>query len=256
MDSTATTPGSSNPDEFYDAAPLEPHLLYQGEILIDTPILTMPKPSRWQLLRTRSGRRVDEALQSGNLGGLVRVIDSNVSSEEWQANNLGDYAMAQLDKNPVLVLNQTCDVQSNHFLQVAPIFSAEAERRDIEKLMRGEVYSAFWLQKRPPEIPDESYADLELIQSVHKSYIKRIREGQHFRLGAARVRMLQSTITRYFGRPNSFDARSETVPRTGTYLCVSCFYLDARVTAMPLQEGTRFQVCATCGGTFWVLKGR
>jgi hypothetical protein len=254
--SSANIPGNINPDDFYYAAPLEPHLLYQGEILADIPTLAMPKPSLWLLLRTRSGRRVDEALEQGNIGGLVRVLDSNQSKEEWQADNRGDFAMALLDKNPVLVLNQTCDVQSNHFIQVAPIFSAVAEKRDVEKLMKGEVYSAFWLKKRPPEIPDESYADLEIIQAVHKSYIKRIRPDQHFRLNSERTRELQRTLTRYFGRPNSFDSRSDSVPRAGTYLCVSCFYMDARVTSVSIEEGEKFSACKTCGGTAWVLKGR
>jgi hypothetical protein len=254
--SSANIPGDSGFDDFYDAAPLEPHLFYQGEIFINVPILTMPKPSRWQLLRTRSGKRVDEALQHGNLGGLVQVLDSNQSQEQWQTNDRGDYVMALLDKNPILVLNQTCDVQTNHFLQVAPIFSAEAEQRDIERLMKGEIFSTFWLKKHPPAIPDESYADLELIQSIHKSYIKRIRPDQHFRLSSERIRMLQRTITRYFGRPNSFDARSERAPATGIYLCVSCFYLDARVTTISLDVGSIFETCPTCGGTAWVVKGR
>jgi hypothetical protein len=245
-----------NSDDFYDTAPLEPYLLYQGEILTDVPIFTMPKPSRCLLLRTRSGKRVDEALEHGNLGGLVKVLDSNQSKEEWQADNRGDYAMALLEKNPVLVLNQTCDVQSNHFLQIAPIFSAEAEKKDVERLIKGEFYSAFWLKKHSPEIPDESYADLELMQSIHKSYIRRMRAKQHFRLNSARTRELQRTLTRYFGRPNSFDSRSDSVPRSGTYLCISCFYMDGHVTAVSFEEGTSFSTCETCGGTAWVLKGR
>lgn len=256
MTSTANIPGNMGSDDFYEATPVESSLLYQGEILIDVPLLTMPKPTHWLLLRTKSGKRVDDALQHGNLGGLVKVLDSNQSKEEWQASNQGDFAMALLDKNPVLVLNQTCDVQNNDFLQIAPIFSAEAEEKNLEKLVKGEFYSAFWLKKHPPEIPDESYADLELIQAVHKNYVKRIRADQHFRLTSVRTRELQRTLTRFFGRPNSFDSRSDTVPRTGTYLCVSCFYMDARVTSVSLVEGGRFATCQTCGGTAWVLKGR
>jgi len=258
--SSANIPGNVDPDCFYDTSPLEPHLLYQGEVIADVPFLTMPKPSRWLLLRTKSGRRVDEALNHGNLEGLVKVLDSNQSKEQWLADNRGDYAVALLDKGPVLVLNQTCDLQTNHFLQVAPIRDAqnEAEKKDIEKLMKGEVFSAFWLKKHPPEIPEESYADLELIQAVHKSYIKRIRPDQHFRLGPARTRDLQSAITRYFGRPNSFDSRHDIVPRNGTWLCVRCFYLDARVTSLTLSEGASFPICPACGGesSAWVIKGR
>jgi hypothetical protein len=250
------TRGETDSDEFYDSDPLEPNQLYQGEILTDLPILSMPKPGRWQLLRTKSGKRVDEALEQGNLGGLVKVLDSNQSQEQWQADKTGDYAMAILEKRPALVLNQTCDVQHNHFLQVAPIYSAEAVNIDLDKLKRSEIYDAFWIAKNPPEIPEESLADLELIQAVHKSYIKRIRPNQHFRLNSTRIRALQRTITRYFGRPNSFDSRSDIAPRTGVYMCVRCFYMDARITSMPLTEGGNFSACETCGGTGWVLKGR
>lgn len=256
MNSSANTPGDGTPEEFYDSNPLEPNQLYQGEILADLPILSMPKPSRWQLLRTKSGRRVEEVLQHGNLGGLVCVLDSNQSTEQWRADNLGDYAMGILDKRPVLVLNQNCDVQHNHFLQVAPIFSADTGSPNIEKLRAGEIFSTFWMAKKTPEIPEESYADLELIQAVHKSYIKRIRPDQHFRLGPGRIRLLQRTITRYFGRPNSFDSRADLAPRTGIYMCVACFYMDARVTAVSLVEGSNFTACNTCGGTGWVSKGR
>lgn len=256
MNSSVNTHGEVPPEESYDSNPLEPNQLYQGEILADLPILSMPRPSRWQLLRTRSGRRVEEALQQGNLGGLVYVLDSNQSAEQWRADNLGDYAMGILDKRPVLVLNQNCDVQYNHFLQVAPIYSAQAQNTDVEKLKQGAIFSAFWIPKHPPEIPEESFADLELIQAIHKSYIKRIRPDQHFRINTARVRLLQQSITRYFGRPNSFDSRSDVAPRTGTYMCVSCFYMDGRVTSMLLAEGNNFSSCPTCAGTAWVLKGR
>lgn len=255
MSSSANTPGDASSDSFYDPAPLEPNQLYQGEILTDVPILTMPKPTRWLLLRTRSGKRVDEALRYGVTGGTVNVLDSNQTAETWYGDGLGDFAMAVLDKRPVLVLNQTCDVQYKDFLQVAPIYPAEGDAGALEKLKRGERFSAFWIQAHPPEIPTESYADIELIQAVHKTYLKRIRPGQHFRLTAQRIRMLQSAITRYFGRPNSYDIKSDKAPTTGTYLCVGCFYMDADVTRIELSEGSPFQACPTCHGTQWVLKG-
>jgi hypothetical protein len=252
--STASTLGDQDPDDFYDAAPLEPHLVYQGEVLFDVPILSMSKPPCWQLLRTRSGRRVDEALEHGNLGGLVKVLDSNLSKEEWQADNRGDFAMAILDKNPVLVLNQTCDVQTNDFLQVAPIFPANTSADHFARLRAGDIYSAFWLPPHLPVIPVDSYADLELIQAVHKSYFRRA--AHHFRLSPQRTRALQRTVTHYFGRPNSFDSRSDHVPRTGTYLCVSCFYMRGSITAASLEEGASFPTCQTCGPTQWILRGR
>jgi hypothetical protein len=192
--------------------------------------------------------RRDNALEHGNIGGQVRVLDSNQSKEQWQTNNQGDFAIAMLDKSPALVLSQTCDIQNNDFLQIAPVFSAEAEERDLEKLRIGEIFSTFWLKKHPPELLDESYADLELIRAVHKSYIKMILPTQHFRLRSDRTRELLRTVTRYFSRPYSFDSRSDLAPRTGTYMCVRCFYMEARLTAVHLGEGSQFPVCDSCNG--------
>ena len=192
MRSNASTLGEEIPEDFYDPVPLEPGLLYQGEILADVPILSMPKPNAWQLLRTKSGRRVHDALNHGGLGGLVKVLDSNLSTEQWYADKLGDYAMAVLDKAPALLLSQTCDVQNKDFLQIAPIFSAGSDSTYIERLKKGEILSAFWVKKHLPEIAEESYADLELIQAVHKSYLRRISQKQHFRMNAQRTRILQS----------------------------------------------------------------
>ena len=255
MSSSANIPGEPTPDDFYDAAPLEPHLLYQGEILVGVPILNMPKPSPWQLLRTQSGRRVHDALEHGNLGGRIRVVDSNLSTEQWYADGLGDYAMAVLDKRPALVLSQTCDLQNKDFVQVAPIFPAQTEGTYLTRLQNWEIFSALWIKAHPPEISEESFADLELIQAIHKTYVRGIGQGQHLRMSASRTRLLQRSITRYFGRPNSFDSHDHA-PVVGTYLCVRCFYMDGVATPVELAEGAEFPDCARCRGTQWVLQGR
>ena len=47
MTSSASTLGNlGSDDDFYDVAPLEPHLIYQGEILADVPILSIAKANR------------------------------------------------------------------------------------------------------------------------------------------------------------------------------------------------------------------
>lgn len=252
-----STPGNPphQQDDFYDAAPLEPHLLYQGEVLIDIPFLSMPKESRWTLLRTRSGRMLDEALEHGNVGGTVKALDSNQSKEQWYTATEGDFAIARLSKRPVLVLSQNCDIQYKDFIQIAPIFEAEGSEEEISGLKKGELFSAFYLKAHPPELPRESYADFELIQAVHKSYVKQIRAEQHFRIKPAHVRELQRRLTRYFGRPNSFDVATDKVPRTGTYLCVTCFYMSGIVTHQDRTEGEAFEVCPLCEGDKWVFKG-
>jgi hypothetical protein len=256
VSSSANIPGDAVSDPFYDPTPVEPDQLYQGEILTDVPIFLMPKPSRWLLIRTASGRRVDEALKYGATGGTVKVLDSNQTGITWYGDGLGDFAMGVLDKRPVLVLSQTCDVQSKDFLQVAPIFPASEDVAALDRLRGGMMYSAFWMQSHAPEIPTESYADFELIQSVHKTYLRRIQQKQHFRLNADRTRKLQSAITRYFGRPNSYDVKTDRAPVSGTYLCIRCFYMDACVSSSSLDKGSPFESCITCQGTQWILKGR
>jgi hypothetical protein len=242
-------------DDFYDAAPLEPHLLYQGEVLVDVPILTESKPGRWQLLRTRNGEPLDDVLERvGNLGSQVRVLDSNQSLEKWYGPIDGDYVAARLSKRPVLVTSQTCDVQTKDYIQVAPIYPLPAE--DIDRVKRGELYSSFYLKDHPPDILREGFADIEKMQAVHKTFLKRPFPKVHFRLKDAKLRELQRFITRFFGWPNSFDAGADRCPRSGTYLCAGCFYMDGKVTPMERTEGEPFENCPTCNGPNWILRGR
>ena len=170
MSSSATTPGETDNKQFYDAAPLEPHLLYQGEILVEVPFVNMPKDARWLLLRTRSGKPVDEALQQGNLGGIVKVLDSNQSKIEWYDATDGDFAMARLSKRPVLMLSQTCDVQTKEFIQVAPIFPADGASQSLGQIAGGTDHVSVLVKGKSPA----SYRKLcgfRTIQAVHKSYI-------------------------------------------------------------------------------------
>lgn len=248
-----STAGSQPSDEaFYDSAPVEPNLVYQGEILIETPLLLVPKQKRWLLLRTRSGRTIHEALKGGSLSGPVNVLDSNQTEIEWRNAVDGDSVVAYLTKRPVLVLSQNCDIENKDFIQVAPIYPADPE--DVERLKSGnELYSAFYLEGHQPHFP-EGFADLERIQAIHKSYIKRPDASKHFRLSPMQIRLLQRHLTRYFGRPNSYDARADKVPSTDTYLCADCFYLDGVATPADFSEGEDFHECNICSGILWVRK--
>ncbi len=216
----------------------------------------MPLPARWLLIRTRSGDSVLSKLNHGGMEGIVKVLDSNKSQITWdEASLIGDCAMGELRKGPVLVLSQTCDIQSKNFIQVAPIYPATGDEHYVERLAKGDIYSAFYLKKRDPEIKSISFADLEQIQAMHKSYIKKLNPAQHFRLKPHIVRILQRFITRYFGRPNSYDAGSDLAPLTGTYLCVSCFYMEGMVMAVNKEKGDTFSNCKKCNGQSWVIRG-
>ena len=141
-------------------------------------------------------------------------------------------------------------------LPVSPPGEQAQEDDDLEGLKNGDIINAFWLKPHAPEIEVDSFADLTLMQAVHTSYLRRLVPEQHFRLSRERTRLLQQRITRYFGRPNSFDAESDQVPRTGTYLCAGCFYMNGVISAVALDENVDFPLCQTCGGGQWLLKGR
>lgn len=254
MNSTEISPGDQQENEFYDAAPLEPHLIYQGEILIDVPLFVVPFSelgSRWLLLRHKS-RPVHEATKHGITPKWVEVYDSKKTDVIWNDDGtVGDSAMGYLSKHPVIVLSQTCDVETKKFIQVAPVYPTKDDSY-IGKLARDEVISAFWLKKRPPQWEVEMYVDFEHIQAVHKSYRKH--PHPHFRLSPSKVLQLQRSITRYFGRPNAFDVNKDAAPRTATYLCIQCFHRDATVTKLPLKESDAFKACVRCGGTAWTIQ--
>ena len=161
-----------------------------------------------------------------------------------------------LDKSPAVVLSQIYDVQSRNFLQIARIFPVGADTAYLGKLKNRKVLSAVWMPTHPPEFTGECYADLEQIQTIHKTCLRRIRPAQHFRLSAHRTRLLQQTLTRYFGRPNSYDSHSDSAPSSGFYLCARCFYMHGNVTSIELPEGASFLDCSTCASTPWVIPGR
>jgi hypothetical protein len=253
---TESSSSSSNPEEpFYASSPLERELLYQGEILLETPIFSMPMPSRWLLLRTASGKRIDEALNygAGAKENRVRVLDSNQFDLEWQESKLGDFVMGILNKCPALVLSQNCDIANRDFIQIAPIIPIDAADAGlIERLQKHEVIDSFYLEPHPPEWEADAYADFELIQSVHKSYVKGIATENHFRLSDGKVLLLQQYLTRFFGRPNAYDVKGDAVPRDGIYMCAQCFYRDGTATSITFKKDGLFVVCQLCGGTKWL----
>src|SRR5258708_39677082 len=68
-----------------------------------------------------------------------------------------------------------------------------ADTAYLGKLKNRKVLSAVWMPTHPPEFTGECYADLEQIQAIHKTYFRRIRPEQHFRLSAQRTRLLQQS---------------------------------------------------------------
>jgi hypothetical protein len=210
----------------------------------------MPKASRWLLLRTRSGTPVEEALDKGDNPRVVKVLDSNQTTLEWKGAD-GDYVMARLTKRPVLVISQTCDIETKDWFAAAPIKPVESiSEEQKQTAIDGQVFDLFYLPANVSRGFAESVADLSELQAVHKSYVKRISQDQHFRLSPVRTLALQSHVTRYFGRPNSFDARYDRVPGDGVYLCVRCFFMAGIATSRELMSGDGFPTCA-CGGIQW-----
>ncbi|HWY22963.1 MAG TPA: hypothetical protein VNX26_17180 [Candidatus Acidoferrum sp.] len=255
MNSAENSPGKQQQDDFYDAAPLEPHLIYQGEILIDVPLFIVPFSelgNRWLILRSSKGKPIHQMLKDGETPTWMQVLDPKKSEIAWDEDGTkGDSVMGYMSKHPVVVLSQTCDVETKKFIQVAPVYPT-VDDGYIGKLMRDEVVSAFWVKKHPPLWEKEMYADFEHIQAVHKSYRKK--PSPHFRLAPKKVLDLQRAITRYFGRPNSFDAKKDLAPRSATYLCVGCFHFNGVATGIHVDEGKAFPVCEVCEGAAWTIQ--
>ncbi|MGC1903797.1 MAG: hypothetical protein WA715_08260 [Candidatus Acidiferrum sp.] len=116
-----------------------------------------------------------------------RILSNNVvgsprPSRLGEADGNGDYAMGLLDKKPVLVLSQTCDSQNKDFIQVAPILPVgQIDAEELANLKNGGVMNAFWLAPHPPEIPEQSFANLTLIQSIHNTYIRHVHSSDFLR---------------------------------------------------------------------------
>ena len=150
-----------------------------------------------------------------------------------------------------MLVTQTCDLDYRKHYQIVPVRPlAELENdRKRQSLRNGEIGYLYHLPARPPEITEDSYADLTLMTSVHKSYFS---EGTILcRLTNAERSYFQHSLANFHGSPFGFNTR-DTVLLAGRYGCVNCFHAGGHQTS-EIQQGGQFPKCALCGeDALWV----
>ncbi|MHA1395919.1 MAG: hypothetical protein ACTSRZ_20640 [Promethearchaeota archaeon] len=102
-------------------------------------------------------------------------------------------------KSNIIVLSQTCDIEHREFISIAPVFPLTNINNidKINSLKNNKVNYRFYI----PESKnlEESYAELTLIHSIPKEYLKL--ENRISSLSDYSRHLLQDQLNRYFCRP-------------------------------------------------------
>ncbi len=235
---------------WYARGPYEASL-YQGDVVNNIPVVFMPPAGDgpWTILRPSPPQTVEQVLA----GQTPRVLKPHAESSRPDAWQFGqDLVLAKGIRKSVMIVTQSCDLRRN-WIQVAPLFTASkieaAEKR--ASLAINEIGYMFLLPADPPRLPDESFADLSMITSIHKSYLRNVEAAVRLTTDT-RVRF-QKHLANLHGRPFSFNLR-DVVPQSGEYLCHNCFLNNGPITRITNVEGQPFAACPNCGDdALWIL---
>lgn len=203
----------------------------------------------WVLLRPSAPLTLEQAI-AGNIPKNFRPVMEGSSADAWRSPD--ELVLAKATKQKVMIATQTCDLVRRRYVQVLPIHALsiiESEHRR-ESMRANKIISGFYLPSAPPELSDESYADMNLITSVHRSYVRN--SVMLKRLSALARVHFQARIAEFFGRPFGFNVTDE-VPQQASYLCVRCFLSSATVSQLDMQPGPSFAECPGCGpAALWI----
>lgn len=238
---------------WYERRPNE-ESFYQGDVVSDIPLVYMPPAGNgpWPLLRPSPPHTLQQVLE-GQTPRALRPHAESSRADAWQFG--AELVLAKAIKKSVMIVTQTCDLDSRNWVQVAPVFPAsrieDAGKR--ASLAINEIGYMFVLPADPPRLAEDSYADLSMIVAVHKSYFRR--GSLAARLTAAARGLYQKHLASLHGRPFSFNVR-DIVPETGHYLCNNCFLRHGQISRAEMVEGQPCTACPNCGGdALWVLLG-
>jgi hypothetical protein len=240
---------------WYDPTP-DTDSLYQGDVLEGVPVVSVPPPNLgpWILLRPpdKSPLTVEQLL-AGNLPRHLRLLDEGTSqvsvNDAWQQGS--ELVLSRATKTKVMIMSQTCDLDNRTWIQVAPVHSAaQFTDKKMNSLETGEINFMFFLPPKPPAFLQKSFADLSLITTLHKSYLRSGNRILHLTAGA-RLR-LQTHIARFYGRPFGFNTR-DTVPQGASYLCANCVFTSGTIQSSDFVKDSPFNDCPKCGlDVLWV----
>lgn len=226
--------------------------LYQGDVVSDVPIVLMPPAEGpWTILRPSPPHTVEQVLA----GQTPRTLKPHPESSRPDAWELGsDLVLAKGFRQQVTIITQSCDLGTRNWIQVAPVFPASklTDPGKRASLANNEIGYMFVLPADPPHMTEDSFADLNMLTSVHKSYLRRAKLV--LRLTASARALYQRHLASLHGRPFSFNLR-DTVPQTGEYLCHRCFFSRAEISRAQHEQGQPFGRCSGCGDdALWILR--
>ncbi len=168
---------------FYADELPEPDRIYQGDIFKEQIIITIPPDLK--LLRLDD----DERYVLYALDELENAFKGN-SSEALVANAV---------QTNVIVLSNTCDIDHREFVSIAPLFPLDIiSNTDVQRSIKERKINYMFFLPSSGECPD-SYADLNLINSVKKEILNL--DNRTSSLSEYAQRWLQDTLYRYFCRP-------------------------------------------------------
>jgi hypothetical protein len=234
--------------DWYDSNP-DLTSLFQGDILQDVPVVFMPPAGsgKWILLRPSLPVTLEQAL-AGNTPKIFRPFVAGSAPEEW--NTPDELVLAKATRRSIIIITQTCDLERRNFVQVAPVYPArnlgESKQASLQK---NEINYLFFL---PMEdlVPENSFADLSQITSVHKSYLSQ--GNLQKRLSNEGRARLQTHLSNLHGRPFGFSV-ADVVPEEGDYLCLRCFLTLAIVERKIMISGVAFGNCSACAtSALWI----
>jgi hypothetical protein len=235
---------------WYDRGPDEASL-YQGDVISNVPIVLMPPAGGgpWTILRPSPPQTVEQVL-AGQTPRVLKPHAESARPDAWQDGQ--DLVLAKGIRKSVMIVTQSCDLTSRNWIQVAPVFPASAIQ-NVEKrasLTINEIGYMFFLPGDPPHV-ENSFADLSMLTSVHRSYLRGAQRTLHL-TSTARA-LFQKHLANLHGRPFSFNLRDD-VPESGEYLCHHCFLARGVISRSQHEQGQRFRECGSCGeDALWIL---
>ena len=192
---------------------------------------------------------IDEVL-GGRIPKWFHAHAEGTLQDAWAHGDNEEFVAAKAKKMRVLLVTQTCDLVQRSIYQVAPVFpAAPLSPADKDNLRTNEILYMFYLPASPPDLSEDSYADLSQIAHVPKTYFKP--EAVRARLSEATRRCLQAQVAEFYGRPFGFNIRDRS-PHTAEFACVRCFYEHFFLQKKPVTKGENFPECERCGDGLWV----
>jgi hypothetical protein len=226
--------------------------LFQGDIVLGVPVqLVPPSPLHSLILcpAQNSGLTREELVKAKQFPkALLPKLPANVP-DAW---NFGaEVVIAKAVKTPAMIVTQTCDLDNRNQYQIAPVRKlAELGPGKQESLRKEEIGYFYYLPGNPPVMPDDSFADLNSMTTVHKSHF---RDAEVIcRLTNQERAHFQSAVTDYLGSPFGYNTRDRVV-ESGRYGCLNCFFVGEQ-RFREFAAGDNFQQCEGCTeGALWVL---